>query len=162
MPPRCPIPLYPQPPFSPCQTPQVDSASDGSDFPPIRIAATRMYSLDPPTHPLTHPYSATSSAGRDPQVDSASDGSDFPPIRIAVTRTYTLCFATHPHLYPASHDRSSPELQSPLQRSRLPTYKGRRLGHTNILNTMHGTVQQPNHKVRHQNMSMAGYELLIN
>ena len=50
MQPHRPIPLYPNPPYSP-QT-QADPPSDESEFPPIRVHAS---TPDPPSYSGTHP-----------------------------------------------------------------------------------------------------------
>ena len=47
---RSPIPLYPQPPFSPHQT-QAEPPSDESDFPPCRIGK-EVSTSENPTHPI--------------------------------------------------------------------------------------------------------------
>jgi hypothetical protein len=61
MPSRRPIPLYPQPPFSPCQTPG-EPLSDESDFPPIRIREDVTHVSIPETH--CHPVLTPGSLDR--------------------------------------------------------------------------------------------------
>ena len=127
MPSRSPIPLFPQPPFSP----QGGPPSDESDFPPIRIredvsmSETHPHPIltpdlsdrltmnwlqitcllvnmwAPQTNPRGSPVACSHSVG---QVDLPSEESDFPPIRIHedVSMPETL---PHPILTPGLSDR---------------------------------------------------------
>lgn len=107
---RHPIPLYPNPPLSPRRT-QVDSASDDSDFLPIRDGKS-----------ITDPQT---------QVESASDEhSDFPPIREGKSISDTLLFPctiilTHPRCSPVAR-RQSERHSSPSKEPASSQFKSRR------------------------------------
>ena len=149
-----PIPLYPNPPFSP----QVEPASDEfSDFPPIR---ERKSTPDPPTSVPNHSHPRSPVA----QKQSEWHSSPIEEPLAALSQLPRRNPRRHPPKSVTQKQSEQPERSSPSKELVAPSQLRRKnlgLGNRNRLNTIEASVSVRHSKVRCQNTFQAGSTILI-